>query len=102
MYEGWESRLLQALGRAIRVRRLELDISQEHLAEIADMHRTYVADVERGSRNIGFINLVRLAEALELPLSDLLQGITMKKGGKGSGKDTAGPARKRHHKRKQA
>jgi transcriptional regulator with XRE-family HTH domain len=63
---------VQTLGRAIRERRAEQEISQEHLAALAGMHRTYVGDIERGLRNPSYRNLVKLAAALELPLSELV------------------------------
>lgn len=48
-----------------------MGISQEKLAERADLHRTYVSDVERGARNISLESIVRLAEALEVSTSTL-------------------------------
>ncbi len=57
-------------GNAVRMRRSELGITQEELAERAKMHRTYVADVERGTRNISLVNIVRLVYALNLTLSE--------------------------------
>jgi transcriptional regulator with XRE-family HTH domain len=64
---------LQALGDAIRARRAEIEgLSQEGLADLAGMHRTYVGDIERGLRNPSYRNLVKLAAALEVPLSDLV------------------------------
>jgi transcriptional regulator with XRE-family HTH domain len=56
--------LLQALGAAVRGLRLERGLTQEALAEGAGLHTTYISDVERGLRNIGVINLDRLASAL--------------------------------------
>lgn len=53
-------------GRGIRQRRHELGWSQEGLAEKAGLHRTYVADVERGKRNISLENIIKLTEALGL------------------------------------
>jgi transcriptional regulator with XRE-family HTH domain len=53
-------------GRAIRQRRNEMGWSQEYLAAQAGLHRTYVADVERGQRNISLENIVKLAKALGL------------------------------------
>ena len=91
MYAPLESQALSALGEAVRRQRLALRLSQEELAEIAELHRTYVADVERGSRNIGFINLLRLAEALETPLPHLVEGIALQKG-KSGGKSPKGPS----------
>lgn len=64
---------LQALGDAIRARRGEIDgLSQEGLADLAGMHRTYVSEIERGLRNPSYRNLVKLAAALALPLSELV------------------------------
>ncbi len=64
---------LKALGEAIRTRRGEIDgLSQEGLADLAGMHRTYVSEIERGLRNPSFRNLFKLAGALEVPLSDLV------------------------------
>lgn len=64
---------LKALGEAIRTRRGEIDgLSQEGLADLAGMHRTYVSEIERGLRNPSFRNLFKLAKALEVPLSELV------------------------------
>lgn len=63
------------LGDHLRERRLALGLSQEELAERADLHRTYVGSVERGERNVSLENIVRLADALELKASDLLKGV---------------------------
>lgn len=64
---------LKALGEAIRTRRGEIDgLSQEGLADLAGMHRTYVSEIERGLRNPSFRNLYKLATALEVPLSELV------------------------------
>lgn len=64
---------LKALGEAIRSRRGEIDgLSQEGLADLAGMHRTYVSEIERGLRNPSYRNLFKLAAALEMPLSELI------------------------------
>jgi transcriptional regulator with XRE-family HTH domain len=64
---------LKALGDAIRARRGEIDgLSQEGLADLAGMHRTYVSEIERGLRNPSYRNLVKLAAALDVPLSELV------------------------------
>jgi len=64
------------LGKAIRARRLELMLSQEKLAEKAELHWTYIGGVERGERNVSLLNIVRIAKALSVTPSDLLKGIT--------------------------
>lgn len=63
--------LLVALGIVVRERRKELHLSQERLAERAHIHRTYIADIERGTRNLALRNVARLAAALDLSLVDL-------------------------------
>ena len=64
---------LQArLGATIRRARKELGITQEELAWRADMHRTYIADIERGGRNITLQSIANLAEALQIPIDRLL------------------------------
>lgn len=54
-----------------RVRRLK-DLSQEALALQAGLSRTYVSEVERAERNISIDNMGLLADALQVPLHDLL------------------------------
>ena len=56
-------------GDAVRDRREQLRLTQEDLAEKAGIHRTYLSDVERGSRNLSLINIERLAAALDLSIS---------------------------------
>jgi len=58
-------------GFAVKTRREHLGLNQEELAERAGIHRTYLSDVERGSRNLSLVNIERLAEALSLSLSQL-------------------------------
>ena len=59
----------QNLRKARHVKRL----SQEDLAELANLHRTYVGSVERAERNISIDNMERLAAALGVSLPSLLQ-----------------------------
>ena len=63
---------LRALGRAIRAEREKLDVSQEDFAEICDVHRTYVGQLERGEKNVSFTNVLRVAKAFRLKPSELL------------------------------
>lgn len=56
----------------LRVQRLEVGLSQEELADLAGLHRTYIGSVERAERNISIDNMERLAHALKLDVSDLL------------------------------
>ena len=57
----------------MRAHRAAIGISQEKLAELADMHRTYISTVERGQRNVGIDGVERIAKALKLTVSQLLQ-----------------------------
>ena len=60
-----------AFGRAVREARSANGISQEELAARSGMHRTYVGGVERGERNLSYANLLKLAAALGMELSEL-------------------------------
>jgi transcriptional regulator with XRE-family HTH domain len=62
-----------ALGRAIRLCRGDLEISQEELAFRSGLHRTYVGGIERGERNPSFTNIVKIAEALQVTDWELLR-----------------------------
>jgi transcriptional regulator with XRE-family HTH domain len=61
----------QILAANMRARRQELEMSQERLAELADLHRTYVSSVECCRRNIGIDGAERIATALRLTLAEL-------------------------------
>lgn len=64
--------LLVALRRALKARRAEIGQSQEETARIADLARSYMSGVERGTINANVLNLQRLARAVNLNLSDLI------------------------------
>ena len=53
--------------------RLEKDISQEKLADLCNLHRTYLGSVERGERNISIDNIEKIAKALQVSPSLLLE-----------------------------
>ena len=59
-------------GERLREIRRKKGISQERLAGLAGLHRTYVSGVERGERNISLVNIERLALALDVAMSDLM------------------------------
>jgi len=65
----------KVFGRAVKKRRLELGLSQEKLGELADLHRTYIADVERGARNVSLLSILKISQALRTSPSKLLEGI---------------------------
>ena len=63
------------IGERLRERRHELGLSQEELADRADLHRTYISSLEQGRRNVAVRNLVRLAEALDFDPAELVRGL---------------------------
>lgn len=65
--------LLVAIGNAIRTTRKSRKVSQEKLALLAEMDRSYVGRVERGDNNVAVLKLAQIARALEISLSDLLR-----------------------------
>ncbi len=67
--------LLKKFGERVQSLRNQAGISQEKLAELAEMHRTYISGIERGERNVSLINIMRLASALGVSISKLMEGI---------------------------
>jgi XRE family transcriptional regulator, regulator of sulfur utilization len=63
------------LGENIRAQRKQLGLSQERLAERAELHPVYVGRVERGEENVSIDSLMRIAKALKVTLHDLVTGI---------------------------
>lgn len=64
--------LQQKFGSLVRLRRHMLHLTQEELAEKANMHFTYVSSTERGERNISLSNIEKLANALKCSMKDLM------------------------------
>jgi transcriptional regulator with XRE-family HTH domain len=62
-------------GRRVRQFRLERRLSQEKLAELADLHRNYVGGVERGEWNVSLLNIVNLAHGLNVRVPKLVETI---------------------------
>ena len=65
---------LVGLGAAIRAARQAKGLSQEALAEIAGIDRSYMGGIERGEHNLAIMNLLKIAEALGMKASTLLDG----------------------------
>ena len=59
-------------GERLRAVRQQRGISQEKLAELAGLHRTYVSSIERGERNVSLVNIERLAAALGVAMAELM------------------------------
>jgi transcriptional regulator with XRE-family HTH domain len=65
----------ERFGSAVKFRREELGLTQEDLADRAGIHRTYLSDVERGSRNLSLVNIERLAAALAVTMAELFAAV---------------------------
>ncbi|MDC8774568.1 helix-turn-helix domain-containing protein [Roseateles albus] len=66
----------ERLARRLRLERAARGLSQEQLADLAGLHRTYVGSVERSERNVSLDNIEQLAKALALDISVLLAPLT--------------------------
>lgn len=64
---------LLKFGERVRQLRQAQGVSQEKLAELAELHRTYIGGIERGERNVAFLNIVKIAKALNTSLCELLK-----------------------------
>ncbi len=66
--------ILVKFGKRIREVRTERGLSQEALADIANVHRTYIGMVERAEKNITLLNIQKLAKALKIDIKELFDG----------------------------
>lgn len=64
---------LVRFGSAIRTRRIALGLSQEALADYANIDRSHMGKLERGERNVSFLNIVRIAKAVQFNPSELFK-----------------------------
>lgn len=69
------SDLLYSFGQTVRNLRRSKHISQEQFADMCDLHRTYVSDVELGKRNVSLENIEKMAAALDMRISELFQEV---------------------------
>ncbi|HOT73989.1 MAG TPA: helix-turn-helix transcriptional regulator [Bacteroidales bacterium] len=63
--------ILKAFGQRVQELRKERNLSQEQLADLAGVHRTYIGMIERAEKNITLCNIERIAKALKLDIKDL-------------------------------
>ena len=63
---------LMLFGSRVRELRLVCEISQEELAALTELDRTYISGIERGKRNLSLKNILKIAKALRVSPSELL------------------------------
>ena len=68
---SYTKQLLADFGHQLKSLRLAKNLSQEQLGMLAQLDRTYISGIERGVRNVGVINIFRIAQALKVPPADL-------------------------------
>lgn len=66
-----KKKILIDFGSKVRALRNEKGLSQEELSFKADLHRTYIGMIERAEKNITLINIEKIANALEVPITEL-------------------------------
>jgi transcriptional regulator with XRE-family HTH domain len=66
---------LKRFGSEVRRRRIELGLSQEDLACLCELHRTYIGSVERGERNISLVNILSISRALKTTPSNIFASV---------------------------
>lgn len=75
-----QEKILQNFGDTVRWIRKGKGISQEALADMCELHRTYLSDVELGKRNISLENIDKIACALGMTVSELFQEVDRRAG----------------------
>jgi len=68
-----KSAILVKFGQRVRQERTKKKLSQEQLAELAGVHRTYIGMIERAEKNITLESIEKLAKALDLALEEMLR-----------------------------
>ncbi len=64
--------ILVKFGSKVRKYRESLNLSQEELAELANLHRTYIGMIERAEKNITLLNIEKISKALDVEITNLL------------------------------
>lgn len=70
-----DNNFIKKFGQEIRRHRIKANFSQEKLAELSGLHRTYVGAVERGERNISLQNIKRITDALNIEVAKLFEDL---------------------------
>lgn len=72
-YSEYERKAMKKFGAIVCQRRKDAGLSQEKLAELTNLHRTYISGVERGCQNISLLTMLNIAQALSTDLKNLLE-----------------------------
>lgn len=67
--------ILLKFGNKVRIERHKQDMSQEEFSDLVGVHRTYIGMIERGEKNITLENIAKIAKALKIPISKLLENL---------------------------
>lgn len=70
-----KANVLQSFGHTVRNIRISKGISQESFADMCELHRTYISDIELGKRNVSLENISRISSALGLSISKLFEEV---------------------------
>ena len=70
-----KNKLLVCFGQKVRQERLLKKYTQEELANLAGVHRTYIGMIERGEKNITLENIAKIAKALNSSISKMLEDV---------------------------
>ncbi len=65
------SKVLKAFGEKVHALRIKMKLSQEELADLAGLHRTYIGQIESGKRNVALKNIDKISKALSVPIKNL-------------------------------
>lgn len=66
---------LRKFGAAVYEKRQAAGLTQEELADLAGLHRTYIGGIERGERNLSLENILRISVALKIRCAALVEDI---------------------------
>lgn len=69
--------ILRLFGERLRELRTERNLSQERLAELAGLDRNYIGQIERAERNVALVNIVKIAQALEVEPGELFAAFAL-------------------------
>ena len=75
MNKSSDQDIIAVFGRRVRMLRKARELSQETFADLAGLDRSYVGGVERGERNVSLVNIKKFADALEISVDKLFQGL---------------------------